>query len=107
MHLKLPKIPIAFTNKEIIREKPCWEGRPSEKAVLISRLIDRPIRPLFPKGYRNDIQIVAQLFSYDQIHQPDTLAMLGASTALMGSDKHIRESQQLLVLLLLLISFLC
>ena len=59
------------------------EGRPSEKAVLISRLIDRPIRPLFPKGYRNDIQIVAQLFSYDQIHQPDTLAMLGASTALM------------------------
>ena len=59
------------------------EGRPSEKAVLISRLIDRPIRPLFPKGYRNDIQIVAQLFSYDQEHQPDTLAMLGASTALM------------------------
>ena len=59
------------------------EGKPSEKAVLISRLIDRPIRPLFPKGYRNDIQIVAQLFSYDQIHQPDTLAMLGASTALM------------------------
>ena len=59
------------------------EGKPSEKAVLISRLIDRPIRPLFPKGYRNDIQIVAQLFSYDQVHQPDTLAMLGASTALM------------------------
>jgi len=48
-------------------------------------LIDRPIRPLFPKGYRNDIQIVAQLFSYDQQNQPDTLAMLGASCALMLS----------------------
>jgi len=58
------------------------EGRASEKAVLVSRLIDRPIRPLFPKGYRNDIQIVAQLFSYDQENQPDTLAMLGASFAL-------------------------
>ncbi|MDD3437081.1 MAG: polyribonucleotide nucleotidyltransferase [Candidatus Gastranaerophilales bacterium] len=61
------------------------EGRSSEKAILVSRLIDRPIRPLFPKGYRNDIQIVAQLFSYDQEHQPDTLAMLGASYALMLS----------------------
>lgn len=61
------------------------EGRSSEKAILVSRLIDRPIRPLFPKGYRNDIQIVAQLFSYDQEHQPDTLAMLGASFALMLS----------------------
>lgn len=61
------------------------EGRSSEKAILIDRLIDRPIRPLFPKGYRNDIQIVAQLFSYDQENQPDTLAMLGASYALMLS----------------------
>ena len=61
------------------------EGKASDKAILISRLIDRPIRPLFPKGYRNDIQIVAQLFSYDQQNQPDTLAMLGASTALMLS----------------------
>ncbi len=61
------------------------EGKASDKAILISRLIDRPIRPLFPKGYRNDIQIVAQLFSYDQENQPDTLAMLGASTALMLS----------------------
>jgi len=61
------------------------EGKASDKAILISRLIDRPIRPLFPKGYRNDIQIVAQLFSYDQEHQPDTLAMLGASYALMLS----------------------
>ncbi len=58
------------------------EGRPSDKAVLTSRLIDRPIRPLFPNGYRNDIQIVAQLLSSDQTNQPDTLAMLGASFAL-------------------------
>ena len=61
------------------------EGKASDKAILVSRLIDRPIRPLFPKGYRNDIQIVAQLFSYDQENQPDTLAMLGASFALMLS----------------------
>lgn len=61
------------------------EGRASEKAILVDRLIDRPIRPLFPKGYRNDIQIVVQLFSYDQENQPDTLAMLGASFALMLS----------------------
>lgn len=61
------------------------EGRSSDKAILVDRLIDRPIRPLFPKGYRNDIQIVAQLFSYDQQNQPDTLAMLGSSFALMLS----------------------
>ena len=61
------------------------EGKASDKAILISRLIDRPIRPLFPKGYRNDIQIVGQLFSYDQVNQPDTLTMLGASYALMLS----------------------
>ena len=59
------------------------EGKASDKAILISRLIDRPIRPLFPKGYRNDIQIVAQLFSSDQENQPDVLAILGASSALM------------------------
>ena len=61
------------------------EGKASEKAILVSRLIDRPIRPLFPKGYRNDIQIVSQLFSYDQKNQPDVLSILGASTALMLS----------------------
>lgn len=59
------------------------EGKASDKAILASRLIDRPIRPLFPKGYRNDIQIVAQLFSSDQENQPDVLAILGASAALM------------------------
>ena len=62
------------------------EGRASEKAILIDRLIDRPIRPLFPKGYRNDVQIVAQLVSSDQENQPDTLAMLGASAALMLTE---------------------
>ncbi len=61
------------------------EGKASEKAILVSRLIDRPIRPLFPKGYRNDIQIVSQLFSYDQKNQPDVLSILGASASLMLS----------------------
>ncbi len=59
------------------------EGKASDKAILISRLIDRPIRPLFPKGYRNDVQIVSQLVSLDENYQPDTLAMLGSSAALM------------------------
>ncbi len=61
------------------------EGKASEKAILVSRLIDRPIRPLWPKGYRNDVQIVSQLFSYDQENQPDILSIIGASTALMLS----------------------
>ena len=61
------------------------EGKASEKAILVSRLIDRPIRPLWPKGYRNDVQIVSQLFSYDQKNQPDVLSILGASAALMLS----------------------
>ena len=61
------------------------EGKASEKAILVSRLIDRPIRPLWPKGYRNDVQIVSQLFSYDQKNQPDVLSILGASAALMIS----------------------
>lgn len=61
------------------------EGRSSEKAILISRLIDRPIRPLWPKGYRNDVQIVSQLFAYDEQEQPDILSIIGASTALMLS----------------------
>lgn len=59
------------------------EGRASDKAILISRLIDRPIRPLFPKGYRNDVQVVAHLLSSDEQTQPDTLAVFGASAAVM------------------------
>lgn len=58
------------------------EGRPSEKAVLICRLMDRPIRPLWPDGFRNDVQVVAMPLSSDGIQQLDTLAVLGASVAL-------------------------
>jgi polyribonucleotide nucleotidyltransferase len=62
------------------------EGRPSEAAVLTSRLIDRPIRPLFPNGYRNDVQIVATALSVDQNNTPDMPAMIGASCALGLSE---------------------
>lgn len=58
------------------------EGKPNDKAVLASRLIDRPIRPLFPEGYYNDVQITATVLSSDQVHPPDVLAMLGASAAI-------------------------
>jgi len=62
------------------------EGKPSEKAILSARVIDRPIRPLFPKGFRNDIQIVATVLSVDQNNTPDILALNGASIALCISD---------------------
>ena len=62
------------------------EGRPSEKAILASRLIDRPLRPLFPKGFYNDIQVIATVLSVDQDIQPDILAMIGSSAALAISD---------------------
>src|SRR5207302_645546 len=58
------------------------EGRPSEQAILNSRLIDRPIRPLFPKDFRNDVQVIATVLSVDQDADPATLAIFGASTAL-------------------------
>lgn len=58
------------------------EGRPSEKEILTARLIDRPIRPLFPKGFINEIQIVSIVLSSDAEHDSDVLAMIGASTAL-------------------------
>ena len=58
------------------------EGRPSEKAILASRLMDRPLRPLFPKGYRNDVQIVASVMSVDETAAPDVTAICGASLAL-------------------------
>ena len=61
-------------------------GRPSEKETLTARLIDRPIRPLFPKGYCYETQIIATVLSMDQENDPDTLAMLGASAALELSD---------------------
>ncbi|MBF0455179.1 MAG: polyribonucleotide nucleotidyltransferase [Magnetococcales bacterium] len=58
------------------------ETRPSEKEILTSRLIDRPLRPLFPKGFALDTQVVATVLSYDGVNQPDILAMIGASAAL-------------------------
>ena len=61
-------------------------GRPSEKETLTARLIDRPIRPLFPKDYRYETQVIATVLSMDQENDPDTLAMIGASTALEISD---------------------
>lgn len=61
-------------------------GRPSEKETLTARLIDRPIRPLFPKSYRHETQIIATVLSMDQENDPDTLAMIGASAALEISD---------------------
>ncbi|MDD4833507.1 MAG: polyribonucleotide nucleotidyltransferase [Lutispora sp.] len=62
------------------------EGRPTEKAILSSRLIDRPIRPLFPKGYRNDVQIIATVLSVDQDNSPEIVAMIGSSAALSISS---------------------
>jgi polyribonucleotide nucleotidyltransferase len=58
------------------------EGRPSEKETLVSRLIDRPIRPLFPDGYRNETQVVATVLSHDLENDPDILALVAASAAL-------------------------
>jgi polyribonucleotide nucleotidyltransferase len=62
------------------------EGRPSESAILTSRLIDRPLRPLFPKGFRNDVQIVVTTLSSDGENYIDIPALVGASAALMVSD---------------------
>ncbi|HVM47091.1 MAG TPA: polyribonucleotide nucleotidyltransferase [Candidatus Acidoferrum sp.] len=62
------------------------EGRPTEKEILTSRLIDRPIRPLFPKGWYNEVQVQCIVMSADGENDPDMLAVLGASTALMVSD---------------------
>ena len=62
------------------------EGRPTEKEILSSRLIDRPLRPLFPDGYRNEIQIMCTVLSSDQQNDSDILGVTGASAALMVSD---------------------
>lgn len=58
------------------------EGKPSEREVLVSRLIDRPIRPLFPKGFFNEVQIIATVLSIDQENDPDVISIIGASFAL-------------------------
>jgi polyribonucleotide nucleotidyltransferase len=62
------------------------EGRPSEKETLTSRLCDRPLRPLFPLGFMNEVQVIGMLMSTDLIHEPDILMVNGASAALMISD---------------------
>jgi polyribonucleotide nucleotidyltransferase len=62
------------------------EGRPSDRETLISRFIDRPLRPLFPKGFQNEIQIIATVLSADQDNDPAILGMIGASSALSLSD---------------------
>ena len=62
------------------------EGRPSERAILTARLIDRPIRPLFPKGFRNDIQVVGTVLSIDPDVPPDVIGMIGSSIALSISN---------------------
>lgn len=61
------------------------EGKPSDEAVLIGRLIDRPIRPLFPKGYRQEVQVVATVLSMDPNFRPDVIGMLAASGALLNA----------------------
>ncbi len=72
------RIPGSYFRREI--------GRPSEKETLTCRLIDRPLRPLFPDGYASETQLIATVFSADQEFDPDILAMNGASTALMISN---------------------
>ena len=62
------------------------EGKPSDKAILTSRAIDRPLRPLFPKDFRNDVVVVATVLSVDQDNSPEVCAMIGASAALSISD---------------------
>jgi polyribonucleotide nucleotidyltransferase len=72
------RIPGGFFRREI--------GRPSERETLTSRLIDRPIRPLFPRKYRNELQVIATVLSADSDNDPDTVAIVGASAALEISD---------------------
>lgn len=62
------------------------EGKLSEREILISRFIDRPLRPMFPDGYYNEVQVLAYVFSYDGVHAPDPLAICAASAALVISD---------------------
>src|SRR5712692_7901550 len=62
------------------------EGRPAEQAILTSRVTDRPLRPLFPKDLRNEVQVIVTALSVDQVEQPDVLAIVAASAALTISD---------------------
>ncbi|MCH1927338.1 polyribonucleotide nucleotidyltransferase, partial [Shewanella sp. C31] len=71
------KIPGSFMRRE---------GRPGEKAILSARMTDRPIRPLFPKGFRHELQVILTVLSADQKNPPDILGPTAASAALMRSD---------------------
>ena len=71
------KIPGSFQKRE---------GKPADKAILTSRAIDRPIRPLFPKDFRNDVCVVATVLSVEQDNSPEVCAMIGASVALSISE---------------------
>ena len=71
------KIPGSYTKRE---------GKPADKAILTSRAIDRPLRPLFPKDFRNDVCVVATVLSVEQDNSPEVCAMIGASAALSISD---------------------
>ena len=62
------------------------EGRPSEKEILVSRLIDRPLRPMFEDGYYNEVQVLSYVWSYDTMHLPEPMAICAASAALVLSD---------------------
>ena len=62
------------------------EGKPADEAILVGRLIDRPIRPLFPKGYRQEVQVVCTVLSMDPSFRPDCVAMIAASSALMTTS---------------------
>ncbi|GAU09608.1 polyribonucleotide nucleotidyltransferase [Desulfoplanes formicivorans] len=72
------KIPGSYFRREI--------GRPSDHETLVSRLIDRPIRPLFPEGFRDEVQVIATVISADDKHDPDVLSLVGASAAMHISD---------------------
>ncbi|WP_117237062.1 polyribonucleotide nucleotidyltransferase [Thermus sediminis] len=76
-HYAVGKIPGSFMRRE---------GRPGEKAILSARMTDRPIRPLFPKGFRHEVQVILTVLSADQKNPPDILGPIGASAALMLSD---------------------
>ncbi|HGY09782.1 MAG TPA: polyribonucleotide nucleotidyltransferase, partial [Oceanithermus profundus] len=76
-HYAIGKIPGSFMRRE---------GRPGEKAILSARMTDRPIRPLFPKGFRHEVQVILTVLAADQQNPPDVLGPLAASAALMLSD---------------------
>ena len=90
------KIPGSYTKREgkipgsFIKR----EGKPSDKAILVSRAIDRPLRPLFPKDFRNDVVVVATVLCVEQDNSPEVAAMIGASAALSISDIPFGDQQQ-------------